>query len=186
MKVFYGKAGCGDCHRGAFQTDHEFHAIAMPQIGPGKGDNSGSHTDGHDDFGRERVTGDSMDRFKFRTPSLRNVALSAPYGHSGAYDSLEAVLRHHLEPINSLHTYQPEQATLPPRADLDALDFIVMENEERRQAIADSNELTSLTPLKEKEIQALLAFLHSLTDRAALDMRSIVPAAVPSGLPLWD
>ena len=186
MKVFYGKAGCGDCHRGAFQTDHEFHAIAMPQIGPGKGDNSCIHTVGHDDFGRERVTGDSMDRFKFRTPSLRNVALSAPYGHSGAYDSLEAVLRHHLEPINSLHTYQPEQATLPPRADLDALDFIVMENEERRQAIADSNELTSLTPLKEKEIQALLAFLHSLTDRAALDMRSIVPAAVPSGLPLWD
>jgi cytochrome c peroxidase len=132
------------------------------------------------------VTGNSTDRFKFRTPSLRNVALSAPYGHSGAYDSLEAVLRHHLDPINSLHAYEPEQATLPPRADLDELDFIVMQNQQRRQAIADSSELTSHTTLKEKEVQALLAFLHALTDPAALDMRAIVPAAVPSGLPLWD
>jgi cytochrome c peroxidase len=186
MNVFYGKGGCGDCHSGTFQTDHEFHAIAMPQIGPGKGDNSGGHTDGHDDFGRERVTADSTDRFKFRTPSLRNVALSAPYGHSGAYDSLEAVLRHHLDPVSSLHDYQAEQATLPSRTDLDTLDFVVMEDEARRLAIAERNELDSHTPLKEKEIRALLAFLQALTDPAALDMRSIVPATVPSGLPLWD
>ena len=36
--LFYGKARCGSCHSGKFQTDHDFHAIAMPQIGPGKGD----------------------------------------------------------------------------------------------------------------------------------------------------
>ena len=84
-----------------------------------------------------------------------------------------------------MHAYEPEQATLPPRADLDMLDFVVMENQERRQAIADSNELPLHTPLKEKEIQALMAFLHALTDPAALDMRSIVPAMGPSGLPGW-
>ena len=38
MDLFYGKAGCSQCHSGALQTDHEFHAIAMPQIGPGKND----------------------------------------------------------------------------------------------------------------------------------------------------
>ena len=38
LRLFYGPARCASCHGGAFQTDHEFHAIAMPQIGPGKGD----------------------------------------------------------------------------------------------------------------------------------------------------
>ena len=36
--LFKGAARCTDCHSGSFQTDHRFHAIAMPQIGPGKGD----------------------------------------------------------------------------------------------------------------------------------------------------
>jgi len=185
MNVFYGAGHCSDCHSGTFQTDHEFHAIAMPQIGPGKGDNTAGFVDGLDDFGRERVSGNSADRFRFRTPSLRNVALSAPYGHSGAYNSLEAVVRHHLEPVKSLHNYDPSQASLPLRPDLDDLDFVVMESEDRRNAIADSNELNAVR-LKEGDIQALLSFLHALTDTAALDMRSAIPAAVPSGLPVWD
>ncbi len=37
MDLFYGSAGCAECHEGPLLTDHEFHAIAMPQIGPGKG-----------------------------------------------------------------------------------------------------------------------------------------------------
>ena len=45
----------------------------------------------HDDFGRERVPGDPADRYRFRTPTLRNVALTAPYGHSGCYNSLRAI-----------------------------------------------------------------------------------------------
>ena len=35
MKLFYGKAECSNCHSGVFQTDHDFHAIGIPQIGPG-------------------------------------------------------------------------------------------------------------------------------------------------------
>ena len=38
MMLFYGEARCSQCHSGALQTDHDFHAIGMPQIGPGKGD----------------------------------------------------------------------------------------------------------------------------------------------------
>ena len=69
MELFYGKAKCATCHSGVLQTDQEFHAIAMPQVGPGKG-----HGDsGHEDFGRGAVTGDVADRYRFRTPSLRNV-----------------------------------------------------------------------------------------------------------------
>ena len=37
MVLFQGKAGCAECYGGKFLTDHRFHAIAMPQIGPGKG-----------------------------------------------------------------------------------------------------------------------------------------------------
>jgi cytochrome c peroxidase len=68
MILFYSKrrANCASCHSGTFQTDQEFHAIAMPQIGPGKGDNLDGYTDGQDDFGREQVTNDIKDRYTFR------------------------------------------------------------------------------------------------------------------------
>jgi len=56
----------------------QFHAIAMPQIGPGKGDGF----DGRDDFGRFRETEKDEDMYAFRTLPLHNVALTAPYGHS--------------------------------------------------------------------------------------------------------
>jgi cytochrome c peroxidase len=185
MNIFYGKAGCSGCHSGTFQTDQDFHAIAMPQIGPGKGDNLPGYDDGQDDFGRERVSHDSEDRFRFRTPSLRNVALTPPYGHSGAFNTLESVLRHHLDAVISLHEYDTGQAVLPSRADLDELDFVVMDDDTRRNAIAGANEIKSVK-LKEKDFGELVAFLHALTDPAVLDLRGDVPASVPSGLPIWD
>jgi cytochrome c peroxidase len=181
LRLFNGKGGCAQCHAGAFQTDHEFHAIAMPQIGPGKGDG----VDGLDDFGRERVTGDPADRYRFRTPSLRNVALTAPYGHSGAYGTLAAVVRHHLDPIGSLHGYDPSQAALPSRPDLDALDFTLMLDPDRRNAIAAANELVPVW-LNDHEIADLIEFLHALTDPAALDLRGDIPAWLPSSLPVAD
>jgi cytochrome c peroxidase len=179
--LFYGRAGCSSCHTGAFQTDHGFHAIAMPQIGPGKGDG----IDGHDDFGRERVTGDYRDRYAFRTPTLRNVAITGPWGHDGAFDSLEAIVRHHLDPESSLDAYDPEQAVLPPREDLDAVDTRSHDDPVRRSAVRAACELVPVT-LDETEIAALLDFLGALTDPGSLDMRGDVPMSVPSGLPVFD
>jgi cytochrome c peroxidase len=186
MFLFYGDAGCSSCHSGVFQTDQDFHAIAMPQIGPGKGNNLPGYTDGHDDFGRERVTGDTADRFKFRTPTLRNVELTFPYGHSGAFDSLEGVLRHHFNALQSLENYDQSQAMLPSRDDLDALDFVVMDDAVRRAAIADANELKKRRKIKEADVDALMAFLRALTDPAAHDLRRDVPRSVPSGLTLVE
>ena len=185
MRVFYGKGNCASCHSGPFQTDHNFHAIAMPQIGPGKGDNLAGYNDGRDDFGRERVTGNPGDRFRFRTLTLRNVALTAPYGHSGAYNTLEAVVRHHLDPVNSLHNYDQGQVVLPSRADLDEFDFVVMNDAVRRGAIADTNELASVQ-LSDKQFLDLIEFLHALTDRDAIDLRNDTPGSVPSGLSLAE
>lgn len=181
LKLFYGKAQCATCHTGKFQTDHQFHALGMPQIGPGKG----SGLNGHDDFGRELVTAIAEDRYKFRTPTLRNVAITGPWGHDGAYNTLDAVIRHNLDPRNGLNTYDVTQAVLPSRADLDAIDFQVYNDELSRSDLADAIEINPIV-LKENEISLLTDFLHALTDPASLDMRATAPKRVPSGLPLAD
>ncbi len=184
MNLFFGKAGCANCHEGesGLLSDMQFHAIAMPQIGPGKGDGFSAQ----DDFGLEKVTGNPSDRYKFRTPPLRNVALTAPYGHSGAYETLEAVVLHHLDPVAGINAYDQSQVRLPSRPDLDALDFVVMNNPSTVAAIVAANELSS-TNLKPAELIQLMAFLkEGLTDPAFLDIRRIVPLTVPSGLPVAD
>ena len=185
MARFYGSANCSSCHSGVFQTNHDFAAIGMPQIGPGKGDNQAGYDDGRDDFGREAVTGDPADRFRFRVPSLRNVALTGPWGHDGAYNTLEAVVRHHLDPEGSLARYDTSQAVLQPRRDLDAIDFVVQNDASRRQAIADANELSG-SNLSGSALRELMDFLHALTDPRSLDLRHEVPMSVPSGLPVFD
>lgn len=185
MILFYTDAGCSNCHSGKLQTDHQFHAIAMPQIGPGKGDNLPGYIDGHDDFGRERVTHNQAHRFQFRTPSLRQVALTGPWGHDGAYNSLEAVIRHHLDPVDALNHFDINQAVLPSRSDLDAIDFIAHNDFPRRQAIGHANELQPIS-LTDEQVSNLIAFLHALTDFNCIDLRKDVPKYVPSGLPLAD
>ena len=183
MRVFYSpnKGNCGSCHGGVFQTDHSFRAIAVPQVGPGKGDGAF----GYDDFGRERVTGDRSDRYRFRVPSLRNVAQTAPYGHSGAFNTLDSMLRHHLDPLVSFEDYDVSQAVMPSRPDLDAEDHRAMSDANVVAGIASANELSPVD-LSEREIRQLIDFLHALTDPAMLDMRGDVPKSLPSGMPLAD
>jgi cytochrome c peroxidase len=183
MIVFYSpkRGNCASCHSGKFQTNHQFAAIAAPQIGPGKGDG----VDGHEDHGRERVSGRPGDRFRFRVPSLRNVALTAPYGHAGAFNSLEAMVRHHLQPTQSLHNYDAGQAVLPGRPDLDAHDFVVMSDPVRRQRIAAASEISAVS-LSERDVEDLLEFLYALTDPASIDLRADVPPHLPSGTTLAD
>ena len=178
MRVFYlpNKGNCGSCHSGTFQTNHGFAAIATPQIGAGKGDGPS----GHEDFGRERVTGDSADRFRFRVPTLRNVALTGPYGHVGVFDTLEGMVRHHLDAVQSLYSYDRSQAVLPSRPDLDAVDFLVMDSPALLADIAAANELSPAN-LSEREIRDLIEFLHALTDPSSIDLRGDVPRSLPSG-----
>jgi cytochrome c peroxidase len=215
MRLFYGEAGCDSCHSGKFQTDHEFHAIAMPQIGPGKADgrdasywNETGINAVLEDFGRGRVTVRPADNYKFRTPSLRNVTTTGPWSHAGAYNSLEDVVRHHLDPVTSLHSYDPNSADLPPlgevieltatgsklsqgfmaesrRREFDKRDTWVQQNDALRQRIADANELAPVG-LNDHDVRALVAFLEALTDPIAARLDSLVPNAVPSGLPVED
>jgi cytochrome c peroxidase len=192
MKLFYEGDGngqaCADCHSGLYQTDQSFHAIAMPQIGPGRGSNGEGRTGGHEDFGREQVTGDPRDLLKFRTPSLRNIALTAPYGHSGAYNSLRAVVEHHLDAVNSLYDYNNNrQAVLPTHPTLDAENYAAMDNPDIVDFIADHNELEPMA-YSPADVDRIMDFLHALTDPDTLDLRSDqdVVDGVPSGSLLDD
>ena len=92
MALFYGEASCAKCHSGTFQTDHQFHASA---ILPPKIVDDVQKTDVRFLFGRFNVTGLLSDVGKVRTPSLRNVARTPPYGIAGAVDGLAEVLDHH-------------------------------------------------------------------------------------------
>ena len=177
-QLFYGEAGCASCHSGLFQTDHDFHAIAMPQIGPGKAAGFERH---QRDEGRMRVTGDPADAYAFRTPSLRNVAHTSPYGHSGAYGTLEGVVRHHLDPIASLNAYLESAAVLPVA--MGEGDFAVMRDPDEVAKIAVANALKPVD-LKEKEVAEIVAFLNTLTDPQSLKGALGIPSSVPSGLPL--
>ena len=176
MALFYGEAGCADCHSGQFQTDHDFHAIAMPQIGPGKSARFERHSR---DEGRMRVTGRAEDAYAFRTPSLRNVTETGPYGHAGAYADLADAVRHHLDPVGSLRAYTLDKAVLPDLPG--AVDDWAMTTPEELEAIAAANALPPRT-LSDGEVEAILAFLATLTDPQSIIGRLGIPDSVPSGL----
>ena len=178
-----GGAGCSGCHSGDFFTDEQFHNIAMIQVGPGKGDGE----TGTGDFGRFRETGRESDRYSFRTPTLLNVELTAPYGHAGAYDDLEGVIRHHLNPGNAIDDYFASSGTWCQAMDqfinvmdCDAL-FPHAERNTRnalqalqtRQAAGKSGLVT--TELTDSQVADLVAFMEALTDPCLEDASCLDP-----------
>ena len=175
MELFYGSAGCAGCHGGAFQTDHDFHAMGAPQIGPGKAASFETHAR---DDGRYRVTGDEADRFAFRTPSLRNVAVTGPYGHAGGHATLGGFIKDHVDPRGTWPDYDPAQAVLPP---MEVNDFKIILDPIETKAILDAVKTPAMT-LSAGDIAALVAFLDALTDPVAITGRLGIPDQVPSGL----
>lgn len=178
MVLFYGKAGCSVCHSGSHLTDQQFHSLAMPQFGPGRTARFESRPVDH---GRMRVTGAPEDAYRFRTPGLRNVAETGPYGHSGAYATLEGVVRHHLDPVAAFTAWNGAQVTLPDFPEAGATDWAVLEDADELARIANSVTL-SPTVLTDDEVSSLIAFLEALTDEASLGGRLGRPDSVPSGL----
>jgi cytochrome c peroxidase len=174
--LFYGAAGCGQCHSGSLLTDQQFHNIGVPQLGPGKLDE-----EKHLDLGRFLETGQHDDRYAFRTPPLRNVTLTTPYMHNGAFATLDAAFRHHLNPTGGLQNY--DKNNLPEYF----RDTIHSDPELHEDILATLDPLLSAPPvLTEDEISDLMAFLEALTSPSAADLSHLVPASVPSGLPVQD
>jgi cytochrome c peroxidase len=135
---FAGLAGirggnCGDCHLQQTLTGRpngfeSFH-------------NTGLAVPGGNEIGLQKVTGLAADFGKFKTPSLRNIALTAPYMHNGRFATLEDVLDH----------YNSEELFSKPNVD-------ILIQKGTNQKFGQSLMLT------EPEKKAIIAFLHMLTD----------------------
>lgn len=171
--LFYGRAGCSSCHSGTLMTDQNYYNILVPQIGPGHRDSAGF------DIGRARVTDKKEDAFAFRTPPLRNVAITGPWMHNGAYTSLEETIKHHSQPLDMLQSYDVSQLD-------DSLENTFRLNTSTILAMSQtfSSEINVVPDFSAEEIQQLIAFLQALTSPSTSDLSHLVPEKVPSGLPV--
>jgi len=127
---------CGDCHLG-FLTSGDKNGIAGFH-------NNGLETEEKLPLGLAAVTNNASDKGKFKAPTLRNIALTAPYMHDGRFPSLEEVLDHYNEHIRTSST----------------LDVLILEASNEFLTPGDPVRLQ----LSQGEKQAILAFLHTLTD----------------------
>lgn len=149
----FNEADCSDCHRGPMLSDFNMHAegvaenplLAEPDAGDG--------------------------RFRFRTPTLRNVAVTPPYMHNGMIGTLEEVLEF----------YDRGRSENPN-----------VSNRRRRRGDDDRRDEAPATPgrlsgrfrgvddMTVQQQEDIIAFLEALTDP---DFDRTIPARVPSGLP---
>ena len=176
-----GGAGCAACHSGPLFSNGMHTTVAFPQIGPGKGDGPTTN----DDFGRERETGNPQDRYRFRVPSLLNIEMTAPYGHAGAYATLEEVVRHYDSPQRTVDTYfanggwcqQDQFRDLASCASLypDAVSNTQLALDKLRQEQRDRVSLFGQIDLEDAQVDQLVAFMQALTDPCVTDRSCLDP-----------
>jgi cytochrome c peroxidase len=172
--LFFGEAGCASCHSGPTLSDDAFHNVGLAQFGPGKGDGPTAR----DDFGWEKVTKNAAHRYQFRTAPLRNVALTAPYGHVGQYRDLESFVAHYDDPDQSVLDYD-----VTAEVDDPAHHATLVDNAADVGAALDP--ALGSDVLHSNDVERIVDFLHALTGAfAATSECDLVPASVPSGLPV--
>ena len=152
----FDDAGCENCHDGLMFSDFDLEAegvpenrlLAQPDTGAG--------------------------RFRFRTPSLRNVAITAPYMHNGTLATLEDVLRHY----DNGRSENPNVVNgRGRRGDGNDGDGAGRQND----GLANlSGQFRRVDDMSNQEMADIIAFLGALTDQ---DFDKTIPARVPSGLP---
>ena len=182
--LFFGEAGCVSCHQVSGKSNEMFsdfrdHVAGVPQIVPDEANVPFDGPDGNEDFGREQFTGDPADRYAFRTSPLRNVALQSTFMHDGAFTTLEAAVRHHLNTVVSALTYDPVAQGLDtdltgPTAPLTPI------------LLRLDPLLVSPQRLSEEQLDSIVAFLRNglLDPRASPEkLRHLIPEKLPSNRP---
>jgi cytochrome c peroxidase len=148
----FDEVGCDRCHDGPMFSDFDHHAegvaehplLAQPDAGAG--------------------------RYRFRTPSLRNVALTAPYMHNGMLATLQDVLRFY-------DNGRSENPNVSNERDGDRR----RDRGRNGDGIARvSGQFRRVDDMSESEMADVIAFLNALTDT---NFDRTIPARVPSGLP---
>ena len=180
--LFFGRAGCVQCHAVSGNSNEMFsdfrqHVAGIPQVAPSHANVVFDGPGANEDFGLEQVTGDPADRYAFRTSPLRNVALQPAFMHNGAFTSLEEAIRYHLDPVRGAATYTTAQlppdlqgSTGPIAPVLDRLDPLLREP----------------VTLTDDEFVAIVDFVRNgLLDPAARPerLRHLIPEKLPSGRP---
>ncbi|MEO1734170.1 MAG: cytochrome c peroxidase [Pseudomonadota bacterium] len=165
MDLFFGAANCSSCHSGPLLSDQSFHALGLPAFGPGRTRKFDPYAR---DVGHMGESDDLADAYRFRTPMLRNVAITGPYGHNGAYPTLVGIVRHHLDPVGMRAAWTPDMAQLPDVPWLAAGDFVIRLDrfEMARQAAAIDIEPIALA---DSDVDDIVAFLHALTGTDSVD-----------------
>jgi cytochrome c peroxidase len=180
--LFFGKAGCVQCHAVSGTSNEMFsdfseHVIGVPQIAPDNGNVVFDGPGEDEDFGLEQVTRNSNDRYAFRTSPIRNVALQTTFMHNGAYTRLEDAIRHHFHPYEYAINYDPHAAGVAP--DLwTRLGPITPVLQRLDPKMREPMECT------DEEIAQLVDFVRfGLLDPAATaaKLRSMIPTSLPSG-----
>jgi cytochrome c peroxidase len=151
----FEQVGCDRCHDGAMFSDFDHHAegvrehplLAQPDAGAG--------------------------RFRFRTPSLRNVALTAPYMHNGMLPTLKDVLRFY----DNGRSENPNVSNDRDQRDGRRGDGNNGNNDNIARVAGQFRRVDSMS---DGEMEDIIAFLNALTDA---NFDRTVPARVPSGLP---
>ena len=161
-------------------SDFDQHVIGVPQIAPAVSNMIFDGPGQNEDFGLEQVTGNSADRYKFRTSPIRNVALQPAFFHNGAFTRLEDAVRHHLDVFTSARQYSPVTA---------GIDVDLIGPMGPIEPVLERVDPILLTPiaLTEDEFRQLVQFVRNgLLDEKAKpeNLRRLIPRSVPSGFPV--
>lgn len=162
-----GGLGCAACHSGDRFTDEHYYNMGFPQLG------RGFRQDGTGDIGRWLNTRKDQDRYAFRTPSLLNVAKTAPYGHDGAFATLPALLQYHANPIQGFQNFD---FNFPALEQIQASGVSYPQARDNTLAAQQADsfqqdvQVLPQRPLTDQEVSDLVAFLDTLTDRCVAEL----------------
>lgn len=178
--LFFGRAGCVDCHAVSGQSNEMFsdfrqHVAGVPQVAPSLGNVVFDGPGANEDFGLEQVTGSPGDRYAFRTSPLRNVALQPAFMHNGAFARLDDAVRYHLDAVSGAATYSTARLPADLRGPTGPL-----------QPVLDRLDPQLRTParLSDEELGWLVDFVRDglLDDGARPErLRHLIPEKLPSG-----
>jgi cytochrome c peroxidase len=187
--LFFGKANCVSCHAVSGQANEMFsdfkeHGAGVPQIAPFFGVDKGNvlfdGPNADEDFGLEQISGNSDDRYYFRTAPLRDLRVQPAFFHNGSFRRLDDAVRFHLDTIAAAKHYSARRAGV--KADLaHRLGPI--------EPVLQQLDPALVGPifLSDDEFEDLVTFLRDgLADPrvTARNFCRLIPAAVPSGRPV--
>jgi len=184
--LFFGPENCGECHivtgfANEMFSDFDPHVVGVPQVVPLNTNMTFDGPGADEDYGHGQQTRREFERYRFRTSPLRNLVFQPAFMHNGAFLCLEDAVRHHLQAPEVLRTYSTEQLDPSLRGPLGPgepmLPLLHRFIGERPAEFS------------EEEFDQIMAFLQgALTDPGAApdSLMSLIPDAVPSGLPVHE